>query len=157
MIKTEECIFSSAPNCRAVQGFSLTIPTCIHSNIAARPAHFSFFLVFCFSVLMRRRKGCWHWWITWGFCRVVLSLCSVAPTCVCIISGLWLIGFQCFLTMHWLEVFICFIIGRISWVKVMNIPFNHYQGYNWFRTLYWYVKIGTKKNTKIHTKTLKKH
>lgn len=86
--------------------------------------------------------GCWHWWITWGFCCVVLSLCEVAPTCVCIISGLWLIRFQCWLKMHWLWVFLSLIIGRISFVKVMNIPFNTIRGtIGFFRTLRWYIKI----------------
>lgn len=62
MNKTEGCIFSSAPNRRAVQGFSLMIPTCIHSNVTASPANFSFFLVFCFFFflslcLLKMRRG----------------------------------------------------------------------------------------------------
>lgn len=42
-------IVSSTHNRRVVQVFSLMIPTSIHSNIAARPANFRFFLDSCFS------------------------------------------------------------------------------------------------------------
>lgn len=134
------CIFSSAHNRSAVQIFSLMIPASIHSNIAVGPANFPCFLVSCFSFFflslcllkMGEGWGCWHWWLLQDF---VVWFCLVLRC-----TNLYMYHFR--FMAHRISVlienasiiglFMCIIIERIS--VVMNIPFNRYQGCNWFHS-----------------------
>ncbi len=147
-------IFSSSNSRSAVQIFSLMIPASIHSNIAVGPADFPCFLVSCSSVF-------WRWERGGGVGTDGLLVDFVVWFCLVLrCTNLYMYHFR--FMAHRISVlienaliiglFMCIIIERIS--VVMNIPFNRYQGCNWFHS-YTTLKYSNRQRTQKYTKALK--